>query len=884
MRASSARRKFIQPARVLLAALAVGVTLAATLLAPATANAAVTATAEATSLITGPVLQQVGQSIQFARKGDDLVLPANDLKNYRVAPNGDGSFYLVLDGRCVTAGGIDDDTPATTLPECHGMASQRFFFVPVNHTPTVTGVAGAVNNEYFYIVGAERNQCLTSEKGGMNYVSGQRSNPRTTVCSETDVRQQYRVSNDRQSQSGIDLEWQNVLNLALQYGSHQCGIVTGACKVAPDGVAAGAMLEPDDPAIQGYGTIGTQLMGCGGPYTGIDPPTATAKYTNIGTSPASKSIGSSQTFTTSRSVSDSLGGSVSFESTTGLKDVWGLKISGSFNYNHTMVSVDSTASTRNDAVSTPIPGGYTSMSSWTSQVYTITGLWSMDRNLSVTGSGTLAWTFRATSSYPLITSDKGPGTWASVTTLNEKSCIAGPAATLDVNSADSLPQLTSDLSSCPAFPAPAASPVRHPTAPTGVVGSTVYVCPGNWIVPAASAGAANYHYKWFVTAGSSQEKHYISSADAYTIQSETTAGTTGALYLGVEIADLGPAARLESDYVTNLADFQLVRPELGAPEFSSTSFVGYLPQTRAGDVYQTKVVETLASGDVVSADPAAPLPDGLSLSADGVLSGTLDAPGDYTFGIRSTGSASVTTFTLSVLAQPVGFSDQQNITTTVGAAVSTSLVSDAPKGMNLQLTEGTLPPGFSLDPATGALTGTASASGSYSFAVGNAGTLDTTPSFTVTVADAPTQFITTAYTAARVGEAYSAPVTSQVGTGALIGLNGQDQSLPPGFLLDPSTGVLAGTPTTAGTFTFAIADLTDPTNTQTVVLIVSSGSSTAVATPVPTGAAEASTSSTPGSLAATGAPVIGLLTVAVLGLLAGGSLLLLRRKRRSTTR
>src|SRR5688572_14347512 len=122
---------------------------------------------------------------------------------------------------------------------------------------------------------------------------------------------------------------------------------------------------------------------------------------------------------------------------------------------------------------------------------------------------------------------------------------------------------------------------------------------------------------------------------------------------------------------------------------------------------------------------------------------------------------------------------------------------------------GTLPQGLSLDPNTGVIAGTATATGNSSFTVRVADTSgqQDTQAFTIVVnPSSPPQITTTSLPAGTVNQPYSRTVQAAAGIGALtwsipVG------SLPPGLTIAPLTGpnvTISGTPTAQGTLPFTL--------------------------------------------------------------------------------
>jgi subtilisin family serine protease len=134
---------------------------------------------------------------------------------------------------------------------------------------------------------------------------------------------------------------------------------------------------------------------------------------------------------------------------------------------------------------------------------------------------------------------------------------------------------------------------------------------------------------------------------------------------------------------------------------------------------------------------------------------------------------------------------------------------------------GTLPPGLSLDPATGQVTGTPTATGDFSFTVRvtDAASQFDTAALSVTVAD-PLEITTASLPGGTVGQAYSETLQATGGE-APRSWSVASGSLPPGLSLS-SAGALTGTPTTAGSYPFTarVTDAGAPARSDTQALSI----------------------------------------------------------------
>ncbi|MGJ6962645.1 putative Ig domain-containing protein [Streptosporangium sp. G11] len=135
---------------------------------------------------------------------------------------------------------------------------------------------------------------------------------------------------------------------------------------------------------------------------------------------------------------------------------------------------------------------------------------------------------------------------------------------------------------------------------------------------------------------------------------------------------------------------------------------------------------------------------------------------------------------------------------------------------------GSLPPGLTLNASTGVLSGTPTASGSHSFTaqVTDASNVSTTRAVTLVIAPLPVLTFP-APPSGEVNVAYSVPLTVTGGTAPYV-WSVSAGSLPPALTLNTSTGVLSGTPTTGGTFSFSVrvVDAFNQSDTRTVSLVI----------------------------------------------------------------
>lgn len=123
---------------------------------------------------------------------------------------------------------------------------------------------------------------------------------------------------------------------------------------------------------------------------------------------------------------------------------------------------------------------------------------------------------------------------------------------------------------------------------------------------------------------------------------------------------------------------------------------------------------------------AGALPSGMTLSPSGVLAGTPTSGGSFNFTVTATDASAFPgpfagnrAYTLVVAAPTISLPAASLADGTVGAAYAEAVgpASGGTAPYSYAVTAGALPPGLLLDTSTGAITGTASAAGTFSFSV-----------------------------------------------------------------------------------------------------------------------------------------------------------------------
>jgi len=308
------------------------------------------------------------------------------------------------------------------------------------------------------------------------------------------------------------------------------------------------------------------------------------------------------------------------------------------------------------------------------------------------------------------------------------------------------------------------------------------------------------------------------AATSFTVNSATqitavvpARAATGAV--DVKVTSAGGAATLTAGFTYTAQAIVLTPPS--PPNVTVTLTPSAVPNATMGQVYSQSIT---ASGGVApysySVDSGA-LPAGMTLSSSGLLSGSPAAGGAFNFAIKATDSSGgsgpfsgTMAYSMTVAAPTITVTPSTLASPTTGQAYSQTLTASGGVGAySYRVGAGALPTGLSLS-AAGVLSGTPTAGGTFNVTIiatdsaTGAGPYSGTQSYALTV-NAPTITVTPTIAPNAVrGQVYSHTFSASGGVGTYsYGVSAG--ALPAGLTLSPA-GVLSGTPTQIGSFSFTV--------------------------------------------------------------------------------
>jgi hypothetical protein len=200
------------------------------------------------------------------------------------------------------------------------------------------------------------------------------------------------------------------------------------------------------------------------------------------------------------------------------------------------------------------------------------------------------------------------------------------------------------------------------------------------------------------------------------------------------------------------------------------------------------------------------LPGGLNLNTTGTISGTPLRSGILAFSVQVTDSAGIKaagTLTIQIQPSSIQIATLSLPASTVGASYAQTLTATGGSPpFSWFLSSGSLPPGLAVDPA-GAIRGTATTAGSYTFSIQVADIAGASATMGYGIAiNAAVSIETNSLADALIGAPYSQQLQAAGGTPPYAWL--LVSGAPPDGIKVDSGGSLSGTPTVVGSFSFTV--------------------------------------------------------------------------------
>ncbi|HEX8409198.1 MAG TPA: putative Ig domain-containing protein, partial [Thermoanaerobaculia bacterium] len=228
----------------------------------------------------------------------------------------------------------------------------------------------------------------------------------------------------------------------------------------------------------------------------------------------------------------------------------------------------------------------------------------------------------------------------------------------------------------------------------------------------------------------------------------------------------------------------------------------------ANSAFSETFTQTGAIGTATFTLASGTLPAGLTLAANGVLSGTPTQTGSFPITVTVTDANGCTgtggTYTIVIGCQTITVTNPSNTAGTLGAAFSETFTQSGAIGSATFTTASTLPSGLTLA-ANGVLSGTPTQTGSFPITVTVTdanGCTGTSATYTLVIACQTITVTNPSNANGTVGSVFSETFT-QTGANGTATFTLASGTLPAGLTL-AANGVLSGTPTQAGNFPITV--------------------------------------------------------------------------------
>ena len=338
------------------------------------------------------------------------------------------------------------------------------------------------------------------------------------------------------------------------------------------------------------------------------------------------------------------------------------------------------------------------------------------------------------------------------------------------------------------------------TCPTGTVGQpyslTIYLLP-----PDGGRGEDFNCARFHVSSGNFPPG--LSVSDEGLISGTPTQAGKYEFFLTVTYDKFPACAKVPSD------DSFIININAAKPSLTVTT--PSLPDASINQPYTAPALT--ATGDTVNSWTLAggTLPPGVTLAPNGVISGTPTQSGTFSFTVQANGNGTSATRPLSIFVlAPL---ELQSLTgkkpptagwtskKAVNAPLVTGVKAVGGRGPYTFSSTGALPPGVTLNTATGAITGAATTAGRYDSTINvtDAAGGKASVAWRFTILPLLDFAKLRGLPVGKVGRLYSAriPVTGKDASTAQFAISGK---IPPGLELDETTGRLTGTLLRAGTY------------------------------------------------------------------------------------